>query len=394
MHTDRAVHPDSDAIVGSALSRGVPVITARQLLLWTDARNRSSIANIQFNNGTQTFTVDARPLARGLELMLPLPAGYGINSATRDGNAIPYVVREVKGLMYAVFPALTGDYAIGLSQDTTPPTVTAVQPGANEVEVTLSTSPSVTFSEPMDIASIHSATVLLRDPANSVVPAVVSYNATTRTATLDPNGMLAANATYTVTVEGGVGGVADLAGNVMAADYTSSFSTVAAAQTVSIWNDLVVPSLLDGGADSPVSLGVKFSSEVAGNITGIRFYKSAANTGTHVGSLWTSGGTLLDSVTFTSETPSGWQQVDFASPIPIAANTMYVASYHCTGGHYSVDLNYFTNSGADNAPLHALQSGVFGPNGVYGYGPSSTFPTASWQNANYWVDIVFQPGAP
>ena len=32
--------------------------------------------------------------------------------------------------------------------------------------------------------------------------------------------------------------------------------------------------------------GVKFRTTQAGSITGIRFYKGAGNTGTHVGSLW------------------------------------------------------------------------------------------------------------
>ena len=36
-------------------------------------------------------------------------------------------------------------------------------------------------------------------------------------------------------------------------------------------------------------------------MTGVRFYKSAANIGTHVGSLWTATGDLLASGTFTNE---------------------------------------------------------------------------------------------
>ena len=31
---------------------------------------------------------------------------------------------------------------------------------------------------------------------------------------------------------------------------------------------------------------MKFQSDFAGSVTGVRFYKAAANTGTHVGSLW------------------------------------------------------------------------------------------------------------
>lgn len=68
-----------------------------------------------------------------------------------------------------------------------------------------------------------------------------------------------------------------------------------------------------------------------------------------------------------------------------------MASYHGTIGHYSADLNYFTSKGADNPPLHALTNGVSGGDGVYAYGTSSAFPTLTYNAANYWVDIVFQP---
>ena len=64
-----------------------------------------------------------------------------------------------------------------------------------------------------------------------------------------------------------------------------------------------------------VNLGVKFQSDVAGYITGIRFYKGPSNTGTHVGHLWTASGALLATATFTNETASGWQQVNFANPV-------------------------------------------------------------------------------
>jgi hypothetical protein len=34
-----------------------------------------------------------------------------------------------------------------------------------------------------------------------------------------------------------------------------------------------------------VELGVKFTSDVDGQVTGIRFYKGSGNSGTHVGNL-------------------------------------------------------------------------------------------------------------
>ena len=78
----------------------------------------------------------------------------------------------------------------------------------------------------------------------------------------------------------------------------------ASAQTASVQPadtilELSAPETADSGAGASTEVGVKFSSELAGTITGIRFYKSAANTGTHVGSLWSAAGELLASATFT-----------------------------------------------------------------------------------------------
>ena len=160
-----------------------------------------------------------------------------------------------------------------------------------------------------------------------------------------------------------------------------------------IWSPASIPTTTDVGADSPVELGVLFKSDVNGTISGIRFYKSSNNTGTHIGDLWSSSGTLLSSATFANETASGWQQVNFSTPVAITANTVYVASYHTTVGHYSDDQSYFASAGVDNPPLHALQNSVSGSNGVFAYGTNSVFPNGGFNSSNYWADIVFTPSA-
>jgi hypothetical protein len=144
------------------------------------------------------------------------------------------------------------------------------------------------------------------------------------------------------------------------------------------------------GDTSAVNLGVQFTPSTSGWITGIRFYKGAGNTGTHVGSLWTSSGTLLGQVTFTNESASGWQQANFSSPIAVTAGTTYVASYFAPDGDYSYDAGYFGSSGVTNGPLTApASSAVSTGNGVYAYGASSGFPNGSFNATNYWVDVVF-----
>ena len=157
----------------------------------------------------------------------------------------------------------------------------------------------------------------------------------------------------------------------------------------SLWSTSVVPSVPAVGDTGAVELGVQFRTNVNGYITGLRFYKGSTNTGTHVGNLWTSTGSLLATATFTNETASGWQTVSFATPVPVTANTVYVASYQATVGHFAVDRSYF-NSGYSNSPLYAFGTGeVTAGNGVYRY--PSGFPNASYQASNYWVDVIFTP---
>ncbi len=144
------------------------------------------------------------------------------------------------------------------------------------------------------------------------------------------------------------------------------------------------PAVTDG---QPIEVGVKFQPDVNGYVTAIRFYKGTLNTGTHVAHLWSAAGALLAETTFTGETASGWQEIALVSPVAIAAGTTYIASYHADSGYFAYDAGFFGAAGVDAPPLHALQSGAQGPNGVFVYG-ASAFPSGG-AAANYWVDVVF-----
>jgi hypothetical protein len=173
-----------------------------------------------------------------------------------------------------------------------------------------------------------------------------------------------------------------------AATYTANFTIAANVSGNSIFSTAAVPAEPSHPEANPITVGVKFRSDVSGTVTGIRFYKGAGNTGPHVGMLYSRTGTLLAQADFTSEAASGWQQVTFSSPITIAANTTYVAAYFTRTG-YALNYGYFTLTGVDNSPLHALRSGVDGPNGVYLYGDAPQFPSSSSGDSNYWVDVAF-----
>ena len=139
-----------------------------------------------------------------------------------------------------------------------------------------------------------------------------------------------------------------------------------------------------------LTVGAKFRSDTSGQITAVRFYKGSGNTGTHIGLLYSyPAGTLLGQATFSNETASGWQQVTFSTPVAITANTVYVVAYFSSTG-FAYTASAFTNAGIDNAPLHFLQTGAAGPDGVYAYGSSAQYPSSDGGGANYWVDVVFQ----
>src|SRR6185437_12774239 len=134
----------------------------------------------------------------------------------------------------------------------------------------------------------------------------------------------------------------------------------------------------------------KFTSSAAGQITALKFYRSAGDTGPDLLDLWTATGTKLASATFSNATASGWQTVTLATPISITANTTYIASYH-TNGFYVATDNFFT-SAVTSGVLTAPSTTTAGGNGVYAYGGTSSaglFPTNTFSAANYYADVVF-----
>jgi len=271
--------------------------------------------------------------------------------------------------------------------DTTKPTVTTRNPAPGATNVATNSTVSATFDEPVQQSTI---TFRLSNPSGPVA-ATVNYDAATRTARLTPTAVLQAGTTYTANLSGAT----DASGNMMD-PLTWTFTTVAPSTNncpCTIWPDTATPA---GGADSDTSaveLGVKFRTDQDGYVSGIRYYRPPESTGTHVGSLWTSTGTNLATVTFSGGTASGWQQALFDAPVAVSANTSYVASYH-TPSRYVADGGYFANAATTRGPLTALRNGTDGGNGVYRYSNTpGSFPNNTYNSTNYWVDVVFQETA-
>ena len=113
MHTDqRRAIPGAQAIVAAAKARGVPVVSAAQMLDWLDGRNGSSFQDLGFSGGQLRFRVAPAGGANGLEAMVPAGAATGaLTSLTRDGVAVSRDdAARSRASSTPSFPAAAGAY--------------------------------------------------------------------------------------------------------------------------------------------------------------------------------------------------------------------------------------------------------------------------------------------
>ncbi|QWF21450.1 DUF4082 domain-containing protein [Nocardioides sp. LMS-CY] len=312
--------------------------------------------------------VDASPLM--------VAGGYGATPAGVFGNAGTFPNSSYQNSNYFVDVLYT-------ASDESPLTATNQWPLPGSSSVPRSTAVSAQFSKPLTQGS---AGLVLKDANGATVAGSSAYDATTRTITFTPTAALAGFVTYTATLSG-----TDTQGNAVSSGKTWSFRTAKPPATpgvcpCSLFDEDTVPTLLQDADTVPVTLGVRFSPDVTGTVTGVRFYKGVNNTGTHAGSLWSASGTLLAQGTFSGESTTGWQTLTFAQPVAVTKNTEYVASYRTEVGRYSATPNAFAAANLSRSPLIVTSSA-----GAYTYGsgfPSSTSPSS------YLVDVVFEKGAP
>ena len=256
-------------------------------------------------------------------------------------------------------------------------------PAPSSSAIPATTTVSARFSKPM---APGTPGLTLVDSNGATVAGTRSYDATTRTITFTPSAPLASFVRYTATLAG-----TDAQGNPIASGGTWSFTTAKPPNPpgvcpCSLFSDETTPTILEINDGTPLTLGTRFTSDVKGVVTGVRFYKSPGNTGAHVGSLWNQNGVELASGTFTNESASGWQQLNFATPVAIAKNTPYIVSYRSTTGRYSATLNAFSERDLSWAPLRVTSTA-----GAYTYAPG--FPGGQ-SSTSYMVDVVFDKTPP
>ncbi len=117
----------NNAIIASAQARQIPVISAKQMLTWLDGRNNSSFSAMAWNGSTLNFTISAYAGAHKLQAMVPVNVSNGtLNTITRNSGAITYTTEIIKGINYAFFDAIDGNYAASYTIDNTAPVITNI----------------------------------------------------------------------------------------------------------------------------------------------------------------------------------------------------------------------------------------------------------------------------
>jgi hypothetical protein len=264
------------------------------------------------------------------------------------------------------------------------PTVTQTSPSAGAASVTPLSKVTATFSQSMDPATITSTTFTLAN-GTTAVPAAVAYDAATRTATLTPSAQLSPGVTYTARVGTG----ARSSRNVALTDpVTWTFTTstcpcqLYSGTPTPAYTGLSTTNGRGGAGPFTLELGMKIQVTQPARLEAIRFLKDPAETGTHVGRVWSSNGTVLASVTFTGESASGWQQQALSTPLELVPGQTYVVSY-------GANATFGMTGAALASPLISgpLRSVADGANGVYA-DAAGVLPTNHWNNSSYFVDAV------
>jgi hypothetical protein len=122
-----------------------------------------------------------------------------------------------------IFSAGCADYdKPGANPTVTPPTVISVAPAAGASSACPNTIVTATFSVAMNPATIDSATFTLTGPGTTAVAGVVTFSATSNTATFTPAAALALSTLYTATI---TTGATDEYGIALASNFVWTFTT-------------------------------------------------------------------------------------------------------------------------------------------------------------------------
>ena len=251
--------------------------TAPTLTAQAPAANATGV--IALNNVTATFS-EAVTGASVDTFILTAPDGTTVpgvvtyDAAARRATLNPtstlssntrYVVTLTDGITDTSANPFVGATWAFTTADNVAPTITTRTPAAGVTGVSGTGNITATFSE--SVQGVSGTTFTLADSAGSAVAGTVTYNATTRVATLDPAATLATGATYTATLTGGATAIRDTANNPLV---TTGWSFTVAADTTAPTVTARAPLSGATGASRTANITATFSENVTG-VSGTTF---------------------------------------------------------------------------------------------------------------------------
>ena len=131
-------------------------------------------------------------------------------------------------------------------------------------------------------------------------------------------------------------------------------------------------------------VGTRFTSSKSGKVIGFRFWRADGETGSNYAKLWTNAGSRMAiSPAFPSGT--GWVEVRLATPVKVAANTVYRVSVNTNVRQVKKPGGYATDGAISNGPLYS-------DGGYYGQ-PTGAMPS-SGSASMFFIDVIFEEDVP
>ncbi|HUQ17991.1 MAG TPA: Ig-like domain-containing protein [Gemmatimonadaceae bacterium] len=246
---------------------------------------------------------------------------FGYNAATNTVTFTPsanlasqtaYTVTITTGVKDANGIAMAAPFTWTFSTaDVTAPTATVTSPTNGQSNVPTGTTITVTFSEPMDPATVSGAITVRNTNTSAPVAGTVAYIAGSTVATFTPTVALANGTSYTVTV---ATTAKDVAGNPLAAQVVSTFTTAPAPDTTA-------PTVLSTNPADGAS-SVATSTLVTATFSEAMDASTILAAGTFTLKKTVGGAAVPGTVTYNS----GTNTATFTPTAPLSANTGYTAT--------------------------------------------------------------------
>jgi hypothetical protein len=237
IHANGATNVAPNTKVGATFSEAMdPASISATKFLVNEAISGGAVAGTLSYLGVSALFVPTAPLTPATRYIVTIKGGA---SGVTDLAGNPMATDFVYG------------WTTGAAADTTAPTVTGTINANGATNVAINTKAGATFSEGMDPLTVTTATFLVK---NGTTPVNGTMGYTGLNAVFTPAAMLSPGTLYTITIKGGVGGVKDLAGNAMWADYVYSWTTASALDTTAPSVTTVNPA--NGATNVPVTSAV------------------------------------------------------------------------------------------------------------------------------------------